>query len=226
MLSRGALLTPTRWQHERGNSHDGKRILELALEICDKSDPGKPTALVGDLYHSLGAMANGTNDRVASLKNNTRLFEIRQAVYAQEGIKDYRYASGYAQLAISLAMHNELDRAIKAFDDSMQAFSQTSNFNKDMLSVPLADIGFALWLNGDLEKAAERLEGGIRDREELYGKNDRVSFKSVLPAVTFFSTHARPLTLPADSASSSTHLEMFEQPKAAGRKASSTIRIR
>jgi tetratricopeptide (TPR) repeat protein len=174
-----ALLIQIRWQHERGNSHDVRHIFELALAICEKSNTGAPTPLIGDLYHSLGAIANETNDAVACLKHNTRLFEIRQEVYAQNGIKDYRYASGYAQLGIALMMNKELDRAIKAFGDSLEAFSQTSNFNKDMLSVPLADIGFALWLNGDLELAAEKLEGGIRDREELFGKNDRVSFKFV-----------------------------------------------
>jgi tetratricopeptide (TPR) repeat protein len=125
----------------------------------------------------LGAIANETNDAASCLKHSKQLFEIRQRVATETGIKDYRYASGYAQLATALMMNDERENAIKMYKKSIEEFQKAPGFTKAMLSVPLADLGFALWLNGELEEAALQLLQGIKDREELFGKNDRESFR-------------------------------------------------
>lgn len=111
------------------------------------------------------------------LEHNRQLFDIRQKVAAETGVKDYRYASGYVQLATALMMNKDAENAIPMYERSIVAFQEVPGFNKGMLSVPLADLAFTLWVNGDLEGAALRAQQGINDREEVFGKNDKESMK-------------------------------------------------
>lgn len=82
---------------------------------------------------------------------------------------------------------NELGNAYLQNDDTKKAEAcyRKSFFIMDVtdggvspntVSMPLINLGFALWLQGRLAEAAETFERALNYREENYGSDDNVSF--------------------------------------------------
>lgn len=169
----------SRWQHERGNTHDVKPILQLALAIYERTEGDEPSPLYGDLHHSLGAIANETNNGQSCLLHNKRLVEVRQKDFKKSGILDYRFDIAFSQLGTGWMMTNKDKKAVKCYKKSIKTLKTTSGFSKAMLSIPLTNLGFALWVQGHLDEASAVLEGALSDRQDLFGIMDTESMKYV-----------------------------------------------
>ncbi|KAI5853292.1 hypothetical protein GGS23DRAFT_591200 [Durotheca rogersii] len=173
------LLTMAGWyQHERGQSHHIKPPLHLALEICQRNTERDLRDLESDIRYVLGAVANETNDTESCLVHNAKFLEIRQAVFNETGATDERLARAYNQLGTAWMMAKDYKKAEKLFAASEARYKAVPGFTKGQLSIPLANIGLAYWLQGKLDHAASILERGLADREELYGYMDNHSFRT------------------------------------------------
>ncbi|KAF2189239.1 tetratricopeptide repeat domain protein [Zopfia rhizophila CBS 207.26] len=168
------------WQHEIGMSHRSKDVnflFHLALQICCKCPKGGPRTLLIDIYHSLGAIANETNQKQECLKYTQEEHSLRLEAFRANPIRDYRLGSAHCQLGIALLMNGDAPAAINSLKTSIEEFKLAEGFTKAMLSIPYTNLGFAFWVAGELNSASAVLEMGIKDREEMFGKLDTDSFK-------------------------------------------------
>ena len=170
----------SRWQTEKGNSQssDSNRdLLRLAYEICEQNSHRDIEDLLSDIHYSLGAVANETNDAKSCFYHNAALLKIRETITEKNGKNDLRLGIAYNQMGTALMMTNNIVQAATSFQRAIDTYKELSNFNKYMLSIPLANLGLAYWLQDRLEKAYEVLKQGLFDRESMFGKDDHESFR-------------------------------------------------
>ncbi|KAI9794810.1 MAG: hypothetical protein M1816_002938 [Peltula sp. TS41687] len=165
------------WQHETGNSHAIRPLLELAQVVCETCDKNESRDLLSDIHYGLGAVANETNDGDSCLRHNIEFLSLRLGIVEETGIRDIRLAVAYNQIGTGWMMAENFKEAITSFENALEVYRALSNFSKGMTSVPLANLGLAFWLQGDPIRARKTLEEGLRDREELFGPMDQESFR-------------------------------------------------
>lgn len=74
-------------------------------------------------------------------------------------------------------MLGRLALAAEYFRQSVVLRRQVDGFHASMLSFPLANLGFACWLQGRLDEANDALAEALRDREAAFGPMDTMSYK-------------------------------------------------
>ncbi|KAI9733663.1 MAG: hypothetical protein M1834_003265 [Cirrosporium novae-zelandiae] len=167
------------WQHERGNASASKSLLQHAEVICHKLPlDGRIGDILCDIHYGLGAVANESNDAESCLRHNKELLAKRMDAAKEAGLVDIRLAIAHNQIGTGWMMAKEYQKASEAFKNAIEVYQSLPDFSKGMLSVPLANLGLAYWLQGDLDKASITLERGLRDREELLGVMDKESFRT------------------------------------------------
>lgn len=175
------LLTPNSYLHERGFSLLATSYLELALDLSEacRARGSSPylTDLLSDVHYTLGAIANGTNDALGTLKHNTILLEMRKDAARLAGKNDVRLAAAFNQIGVGYMMFKKHTLAQKSFEDSIATYRTLDDFDVDVLAFPMANLGSAQWVQGDLDGAARTLMTALRDREERFGSEDKVSYK-------------------------------------------------
>lgn len=174
------ILTYFRYLHERGYSYDGKDFLLQALELCSRVQPAADTeALLSDIHYTLGAIANETNDGPACLRHNLVLFDMRKKAASVSGKPDVRLAAAHSQLGVAYTMTGKIAMATELFAQSVGMFRSLDNFMVDMMAFPMANYGLGLWLQDQLDEAEQVFITALTEREQEYGKMDKVSYKSV-----------------------------------------------
>ena len=166
-----------RYQHERGESHNLRPLLELALELCTATEDATDGDLESDIRYTLGAVANGTNDAATSMEHTKRFLDIRLNIFQQTQKVDERLARAYNQIGISWMMQGDYTKGEDAFSTSAELYPQIPNYTKDKRSLAIVNLGLSYWLQGKLHQADEVLILGLTDREELYGPMDSHSFR-------------------------------------------------
>ncbi|CAI7670768.1 unnamed protein product [Penicillium pancosmium] len=173
------LLNRAGWyQHERGESPIIKPLLELALELCNRSKEIDHQDLESDIRHTLGAVASGTNDAASSMDHNKKVLEIRLKIAEKRGAVDEKLASAYNQMGISWMMAGEYTKGEESFATSAREYEKIADYKKDKRSLALVNLGTTKWLQGDLIQASRVLEMGLADREEIYGEMDSHCFRT------------------------------------------------
>ncbi|KAJ5769426.1 hypothetical protein N7520_003985 [Penicillium odoratum] len=173
------LLNRAGWyQHERGESPIIKPLLELALDLCNRSKDIDHQDLESDIRHTLGAVASGTNDAASSMDHNKKVLEIRLGIAEKLGAVDEKLASAYNQMGISWMMAGEWTKGEECFATSAREYEKIPDYTKDKRSLALVNLGTTQWLQGDLARASEVLEMGLADREEIYGVMDNHCFRT------------------------------------------------
>ncbi|KAJ5160405.1 uncharacterized protein N7482_007409 [Penicillium canariense] len=173
------LLNRAGWyQHERGESPIIKPLLELALDLCNRTTDIDHQDLESDIRHTLGAVASGTNDAASSMEHNKKVLEIRLTIAEELGAVDEKLASAYNQMGISWMMAGEYTKGEECFATSAREYEKISDYTKDKRSLALVNLGTTQWLQGDLTRASEVLEMGLADREEIYGVMDSHCFRT------------------------------------------------
>lgn len=64
----------------------------------------------------------------------------------------------------------------ECFKRSIETLRLLKEFKRSTLSLPLVNLGLACWLQGRVSEALATLTQGLRDRQEAFGVNDRISF--------------------------------------------------
>ncbi|KAJ5552502.1 hypothetical protein N7494_001880 [Penicillium frequentans] len=173
------LLNHAAWyQHERGELHIVKSLLDLALDLCKYSEVVHHRDLESDIRHTLGAVAIKTNDAASSMDHNIRFLDLRLAISDKRGAVDEKLASAYSQLGISWMVLGDYQEGKKAFVRSVREYERLPDYTKDKRSLALLNLGTAGWLLGDLKMASKMLEMGLADREEIYGVLDKHCFRT------------------------------------------------
>lgn len=167
-----------RYLHERGFSFQGKPYLERSLYLCEKlaSSP-ESEALLSEIYYTLGAVANETNNGPDCLKYNVILLEMRKNIAKKSGKEDVPLAAAHSQIGIAYMMMGKYALATDHFKESIAMFQRLENFMVDMLAFPMANLGLAYWIQGQLEYSERTFIQALTERELQFGKMDKVSYK-------------------------------------------------
>ncbi|KAJ5414120.1 hypothetical protein N7509_000747 [Penicillium cosmopolitanum] len=132
------LLNRAGWyQHERGESPIIKPLLELALELCNRSKEIDHQDLESDIRHTLGAVASGTNDAASSMDHNKKVLEIRLKIAEKLGAVDEKLASAYNQMGISWMMAGEYTKGEESFETSAREYEKIPDYSKEKRSLAL-----------------------------------------------------------------------------------------
>lgn len=183
-ISLAQLLSETGWWlHERGNSRDCLVFLEAGLDLIERHEPGieggmNDEALVvdllSDIHYGLGAQANESNKAALCLHHCEVFLNLRLA----SGKQDLRLAIAYNQIAVAWLMTKDVNKACPSFEQSIQTYRNLgASYWKCMESLPMVNLGQALWLAKDYPGALSILLEGLKMREEVFGVMDKNSFR-------------------------------------------------
>jgi tetratricopeptide (TPR) repeat protein len=167
----------SRYQHERGNSHNIGPFLNFAMEICSKIPTKQARNLLCDIHHTLAAVANESNNRVECEEHSRKNLELRVQAVEEGEPHDLSLGIAYNQRGIGLMMNNRYHEAEEHFKEGINICEGLPKFWKGMVSFTIANLGLSYWLQGDLETAYDALLQGLRDREKLFGIDDTESVR-------------------------------------------------
>lgn len=160
--------------YERGNLVRARPLAQLSLSIANN-----PTLagnedrlnLLSLIHDTLGCIANGTNKPEDSMKHNTELLSLRKKICEKTGIEDFPLAYAHNQ------MGKEYDKGRELFTEALRIWHAHPSFTKGLASMEYANLGLCYWLLGQLDKASEVLEEGLKEREEGFGRDNPESFR-------------------------------------------------
>jgi hypothetical protein len=189
------MLTYVRYLHERGRLIDTNLYNNMAQSICEslkfqlyqRSDTDTTLSngvnhagldfTLAELYHNRGVIACGASDVLEGLKNLTKFHSMMEKEFKEETPRiDMRLGLACNELGFAYMLKEDWAQGEKYFLRSIDLLKQLEDFEPVLLSLPLVNLGYAYWLQGRLDDAAEVLERGVGDRETKYGNNDRISF--------------------------------------------------
>lgn len=162
--------------HERGFSHEGKAYLKLAIDLCERAQITQEP-LVSDMHLTMGALANETNDAQTCLEHNVICLALRKAEAASTNTPDLRLAFAHSQMGIAYMMIKKFALATDYFRQSV-ALLDIIHADIDDYGFPVCNLGLAFWIQGELDTANKTLTDLLRQREEAFGKLDKVSYKT------------------------------------------------
>ncbi|RDW93966.1 uncharacterized protein DSM5745_01288 [Aspergillus mulundensis] len=162
--------------HERGNSHEGKAYVKLALDLSEKSNI-TTEPLISDMHLTIGALANETNDGPTCLKHTIQCLSIREKESSRRNAPDLRLAFAHSQMGIAYMMNGMFARATDRFQQSVKML-KAINADADELGFPACNLGLAYWVQENLSDADSTLTELLVKREALHGRLDRVSYQT------------------------------------------------
>ncbi|KAK3935813.1 hypothetical protein QBC46DRAFT_357973 [Diplogelasinospora grovesii] len=168
------------WLYERGNLVRARPIAELALSICKKhvsSDEPRWLDRLSLVYDVLGRIANGTNKPRDSMAFNSELLVLRKRIAEKAGQQDFPLAYAHNQAGCAWMIAKDYQQGCTLFTEALRIWHSMPAYRKGIASMEYANLGLSYWLLGNLDKASEVLEEGLREREEGFGKNDAESFR-------------------------------------------------
>lgn len=98
--------------------------------------------------------------------------KIRQRPLGQ----DQRLGVAWNELGNAYLQNRYAKEAEDCFRNSIESLEVLESATTNTVSMPLISLGFALWMQDELEEAAKVFGRALADREAAYGQNDTVSF--------------------------------------------------
>ncbi|KAI4691306.1 uncharacterized protein J4E84_003597 [Alternaria hordeiaustralica] len=187
------LLIDSGWyQHERGQSPDAIYSNNMAQSICESLKlrllerpelaHGSTVTLsmlnysLTEIAHNRGCIALEINEPTDALQYHTMFNEEMVKESLKSDTEDMRLAISWNELGNAHMLNRDWKRGEECFLKSIEEMRKYRKFSETMISLPLANLGLAYWLQGNNELASRTLKKGLRDRENEFGKEDRVSF--------------------------------------------------
>lgn len=140
------------------------------------------------MHDGLGAVATETNDPKSCLEHGKAHLAIRKEVSRRNNEEDIRLAIAYNEIGIGWIMAKDYHKAIEAWQNAIEVYKGLKDDTVYTRALPLANIGLAHWLHGDLDQASEVLEQGLSEREDMFGPDDAESFRCILTSPTCSAT--------------------------------------
>ena len=142
--------------HQHGHATEGRRWLQLAIELVSE-DPGAPLAAVA---HGLGILLTQQNEFAAAIP----LFERSLAIWRDSGDRDQE-AKELNSLGITYGYHGDLSTARSLLEQSAALSREIGSDWR--LAAALTNLGLVETLAGDLDRAAQALREAIKlDRQQ------------------------------------------------------------
>lgn len=147
-------------------------------ETTDAGERNLAEQYLSDIHYSRGAVATETNEPAACIKHYQALLDVRERVcHISGGQEDLRLAVSYNEMGIAYMLNWNYGQATKFFNYALRIYRKLPEFSQEMTSLAQANLGLAHWLQGQHAIADEVLSQALQVRKDLYGVDDRESFK-------------------------------------------------
>lgn len=130
--------------------------------------------LLRSFYFHRGALAHHINKPHMALANCLEYKRLLQE--ALGGREDQRSGVAWNELGVAYLQNGDTENSHECFRNSIAIMEQLPGVTTNTRSMPLINLGFALWLTGELDQAAAIFEQTLALRETAYGRDDTESF--------------------------------------------------
>ncbi|KAF2092428.1 TPR-like protein, partial [Rhizodiscina lignyota] len=188
------LLVDAGWyRHERGESADAVLFNNMAQSICESmklrileypeyvSDNGSTMSQLNfslaEINHNRGCIALEINEPIDALKYH-KLFNkgMIKELAGKSPHDDMRLAISWNELGNAHMLNKNYQMGEECFLKSIEEMKRLKNFHPILISLPIANLGLAYWLQQKYEQALAVLEEGLQERKDVFGSDDRDSF--------------------------------------------------
>ncbi|OCK85533.1 hypothetical protein K432DRAFT_439187 [Lepidopterella palustris CBS 459.81] len=169
------LLNEAAWYHwENSNIRDSLDFTESALDSLfrsiSKEDLRQPTASIHGMRYVL---ATQMSEPQVAHKHALVEMNAQEEASASSGIKGRTYTIALGHLGTAKMLIGQFDEAARLFEESKTIREGVPRFNKLSLYSSYIGQSCLAWIAGDYPRAADILLRALRDREEIYGLNDK-----------------------------------------------------
>jgi tetratricopeptide (TPR) repeat protein len=162
-------------------------LIEMAEKLCEPlkndqeglsraSDELKEEfeALLRNFYFHRGALAHHINEPQMALANCTEFKRLLQEKLASQESQSLGVA--WNELGVAHLQNGHTEKSCDCFRNAIAIMKRLPEISPNTMSMPLINLGFALWIAGQLDEAAATFEHTLSLRETAYGVNDTQSF--------------------------------------------------
>ncbi|KAH8821382.1 NB-ARC and TPR domain protein [Xylogone sp. PMI_703] len=130
------------------------------------------------MIYERGVRALHTNNPEISLISMKEFNKIVRDSYKDrpDGGTDQTLGVSWNELGNAYLQNSDGIEAEKCFVESKKSFQALDGATRISISMPLINLGFAAWVQGQLAEAADIFSQALADREEAYGIDDTISF--------------------------------------------------
>jgi tetratricopeptide (TPR) repeat protein len=154
------------------------RILEDPKTVPSDSDIlSQLNYSLTEINHNRGCIALEVNEPVTAMKHHLLFNQMMIRELADKpSHNDMRLAISWNELGNAYMLNNAWRKGQECFEKSIDEMKRLKTFEPIMVSLPLANLGLAYWLQGRILEADAILTRGLEDRERALGADDRISF--------------------------------------------------
>lgn len=162
-------------------------LIEMAEKLCEpltndkeglsrESDGLKEEfeALLRNIYFHRGALAHHINEPQMALANCTEFKRLLQEKLGSR--EDQSLGVAWNELGVAHLQNEDSKKSCECFRNSIAILERLPGITPNARSMPLINLGFALWIAGHLDEAAAVFERTLALREAAYGIDDTQSF--------------------------------------------------
>lgn len=128
------------------------------------------------MHLTMTALTNAVKDAQGCLKHNIACLAMRKAEAVKNGRPDLRLAFAHSQMGIAYMGIKKFALATAYFQQSI-AMLKGLNADVEEFGFPVANLGLAYWIQGQLEEADDLLTNELSNRKARWGSLDNVSYK-------------------------------------------------
>jgi len=134
-------------------------------------------SILAEIQHNRGCIATEINDPHDALNyhKSFNAMMVREMGTSTSG-NDMRLAISWNELGNAYMLNDDWWKGEECFQKSIDLMRQLDQFEKVSISLPVVNLGLAYWLQGRHEEANDVLVEGLKNREDAFGAEDRVSF--------------------------------------------------
>jgi tetratricopeptide (TPR) repeat protein len=147
----------------------------LAFQLCEQANITEQP-LLGDMHLTMTALTNAVKDKQGCLKHNIDCLAMRKAEAAKNGRPNLRLAFAHSQMGIAYMGMKKFALATAYFKQSITMLKEL-NTDIEEFGFPVANLGLAYWIQGQLDEADDLLTDELLKREIRWGISDNVSYK-------------------------------------------------
>jgi tetratricopeptide (TPR) repeat protein len=162
-------------------------LIEMAEKLCEplkddqeglsrESDDFKEefAGLLRSFYFQRGALAHHINKPQMALAN---CLEYKRLLQKDLGsMEDQHTGVAWNELGVAYLQNGDVKSSHGCFRNSIAIMERLPGVTTNTRSMPLINMGFALWISGEHDQAAAIFEQALALREIAYGKDDTESF--------------------------------------------------
>jgi tetratricopeptide (TPR) repeat protein len=168
----------TRYYYQHCKYDEAITIIQQTIDVW-KISSDQSQWLLAEQYEGWAEVAMCIHQPEVALQMSLRGLEMRKKMLKEDGVITNQLATTHTIVARALIMQDKIDEAETFIRESIRLRKATPDFSKLHLFTPLIWQALIYYRRENYESALECLEQALRDRWQLYGKNDKVGKRSV-----------------------------------------------